>query len=200
MNQTRQQETVQAFDIEHQDPSQRRPRDPSRFEQVFRAHYTSVRRLVYRLLGDDDEADDIAQETFLAFYTHLNAQLDADATRAWLYRVALNRGYNALRSRRRSQARLPNLYTEDQTPDPETEALRLEERQRVRAALATLPERQAKILALRQQEGLKYAEIAMILEVAPGSVGTLLVRAERAFELAWNQLSVMSSARQEKGE
>lgn len=189
MKQPRLQETVQALDDTASALERPRQRDATRFEQVFRAQYASVRRLLYRLLGDDDEADDLAQETFLALYTHLNTQLDADATRAWLYRVALNRGYNALRSRKRLQAHLPSLYAEKQPPDPETEALRVEERQRVRATLATLPERQAKILALRQQEGLKYAEIAAILDIAPGSVGTLLVRAERAFELAWNQMN-----------
>ena len=201
MKQPRLQETVQALDSTETGAQRPRPRDATRFEQVFRAQYASVRRLLYRLLGDDDEADDLAQETFLALYTHLSAQLDTDSTRAWLYRVALNRGYNALRSRKRSQARLPRLYTEKQTPDPEAEALRVEERQRVRAALATLPERQAKILALRQQEGFKYAEIATILDVAPGSVGTLLVRAERAFELAWNQMNnTLSTVPSEKGE
>lgn len=201
MNQTRLQETVQALDSAPAGAARQRPRDATRFEQVFRAQYASVRRLLYRLLGDDDEADDLTQETFLALYTHLSAQLDADATRAWLYRVALNRGYNALRSRKRAQARLPRLYSEEHAPDPEAEALRVEERLRVRAALATLPERQAKILALRQQEGLKYAEIAAILEVAPGSVGTLLVRAERAFELAWNQMNSTSPTDPcEKGE
>lgn len=201
MKQPRLQESILALDSSPGSAERSRPRDATPFEQVFRSQYASVRRLLYRLLGDDDEADDLAQETFLALYIHLSAQLDADATRAWLYRVALNRGYNALRSRKRSQARLPRLYTEEQSPDPEAEALRVEERQRVRAALATLPERQAKILALRQQEGLKYAEIAAILDVAPGSVGTLLVRAERAFELAWNQMNkTTSTAPSEKGE
>jgi RNA polymerase sigma-70 factor (ECF subfamily) len=200
MKQPRLQDSTQALDIASPAADRRRPRDISRFEQVFRAQYASVRRLLYRLLGDDDEADDIAQETFLALYTHLSAQLDAEATRAWLYRVALNRGYNALRSRKRAQARLPRLYTEEHAPDPETEALRVEERQRVRAALATLPERQAKMLALRQQEGLKYMEIAAILDIAPGSVGTLLVRAERAFELAWNQMNKTPSIPSQTGE
>ncbi|HKV84272.1 MAG TPA: sigma-70 family RNA polymerase sigma factor [Ktedonobacterales bacterium] len=200
MKQTYPLEVASSVETDRPPATAKRPRDTSRFEQVFRAQYTPVRRLLYRMLGDDDEADDVAQETFLALYTHPHAQFDDDATRAWVFRVALNRGYNALRSRKRAQARLPRLYTEEQAPDPEAEALRVEERQRVRAALATLPERQAKLLVLRQQEGLKYAEIATILEVAAGSVGTLLVRAERAFELAWNQLNTTPSSQMKKGE
>ena len=128
----------------------------------------------------------------MTLYTHPpQLQLDDEEIRAWLYRVALNRGYNALRSARRAQARLPSMYESiSAEADPETEALRAEDRDQVRAALATLPERQAKLLLLRQED-LKYAEIAEILEVAPSSIGTLLVRAERAFQLAWKQVNVM---------
>lgn len=178
-----------------------RLRDASAFEDLFRRYYRPVRQLLHRMLADDDLADDIAQETFVALYTHPpQLQMDGAMLRAWLFRVALNRGYNALRSRRRGEARLPALYEGERELDPEAEALRSEERERVRAALATLPERQAKLLMLRQQDGLKYAEIAAILEIAPGSVGTLLVRAERAFELAWNHLNATPSSNCEKGE
>ena len=174
--------------------------DVGAFEQLFRRYYQQVRRLLYRTVEDDDLADDLVQETFLALYTHPpQLQLDDEEVRAWLYRVALNRGYNALRSRRRSQAHLPAMYVADAEIDPEAEALRIEERQRVRDALKLLPERQVKLLLLRQEGGLKYAEIAAILEVAPGSVGTLLVRAERAFELAWNQLGAQHASREKNG-
>jgi RNA polymerase sigma-70 factor (ECF subfamily) len=67
-------------------------------------------------------------------------------------------------------------------------------------ALAALPERQAKLLLLRQEDGLKYAEIAAILDVAPGSIGTLLVRAEHAFQLAWEQLNAAPTAAAMNGE
>ena len=177
-----------------------RPRDDETFEQLFRRHYAPVRQLLRRMLGDD-AADDIAQETFLALYNHPpQPRMDEDAIQAWLFKVALNRGYNALRARRRTAANLSDVSVPDSAPDPEAEALRREERVRVRAALAMLPERQAKLLLLRQQEGLKYTEIAAILDLAPGSIGTLLVRAERAFQLAWNHLNTMPSACAEKGE
>jgi RNA polymerase sigma-70 factor (ECF subfamily) len=170
-----------------------RLQDTAAFERLFQRYYHLVYRLVYRLLGDEDAASDVTQETFVALYTHPpQLQLDDEEVRAWLYRVALNRGYNALRSARRAQARLPSMYesisASSEEADPETEALRAEDRHQVRAALATLPERQAKLLLLRQED-LKYAEIAEILEVAPSSIGTLLVRAERAFQLAWKQMN-----------
>jgi RNA polymerase sigma-70 factor (ECF subfamily) len=164
--------------------------DSAAFEQLFRRYYRPIRQALGRMLGDDDQADDLTQETFLALYTHPpQLPLDDEAIQAWLYRVALNRGYNSLRTQRRAEARLPTLHTPDTASDPEAEALRREEFERVHVALAALPERQAKLLVLRQQEGLKYAEIAAILEVAPSSIGTLLVRAERAFQLAWQHVA-----------
>ena len=175
--------------------------DKAAFEQLFQRHYRPVQQLLWRMLGDPGLADDLAQETFLALYTHPpQLQADDEGLRAWLYRVALNRGYNALRSQRRQQEHLPAMCSPEPMIDPESEAVRAEEHARVRAALAALPERQAKLLLLRQEEGLKYASIAAILEVAPSSIGTLLVRAERAFQLAWDHLNSTRPIPATKGE
>src|SRR5262249_53161837 len=85
--------------------------DPAAFERLFHRYYGAVYRVVLRMLVDDDAASDVTQETFLALYTHPpQLQTDGEEIRAWLYRVALNRGYNALRSKRRTEARLPALY------------------------------------------------------------------------------------------
>jgi RNA polymerase sigma-70 factor (ECF subfamily) len=98
-------------------------------------------------------------------------------------------GRNALRTERRAGIReervaLQERYTDGEWSDPEAAALRNEQQSRVRDALAQLPERQMKLLLLKNA-GLAYAEIAHLLEVAPGSVGTLLARAGRAFQEAY---------------
>ncbi|HJZ48290.1 MAG TPA: sigma-70 family RNA polymerase sigma factor [Roseiflexaceae bacterium] len=103
-------------------------------------------------------------------------------------RVAVNRAYNALRGNQRLQRRLGRVEPQQQS-DPQDEYLRREERERVRAALARLPERTAKLLVLRYA-GLAYTEIAAALQVAPSSVGTLLVRAERAFIQTYEQMGL----------
>ena len=102
-------------------------------------------------------------------------------------RVALNRGYNLLRGERRERARIERLADSPAQTDPQAELLRAEDRARVRAVLACLPERHAKLLLLRHA-GLSYAEVAAIVEIAPGSVGTLLARAERAFLNEYEQI------------
>ena len=164
-----------------------RQRDEAAFEDLFVRYYGQVYRVVYRLTGTREGAEDLAQETFLALYDQPPRLEPGTSLAAWLCRVVLNRGYNVLRGERRASQRLERTTSSSPQTDPHTEALRAEERTRVRAALAQLPERQGKLLLLRYS-GLSYAEIATVLDVAPGSIGTLLARAERAFIAAYGQM------------
>jgi RNA polymerase sigma-70 factor, ECF subfamily len=160
--------------------------DEGAFARLFERHWDAVCRLLVRLTGDADAAGDLAQEVFVQLYRKPPVNEDVPLL-AWLYRVALNRGYNALRADRRRRTREENV-AHDPAGGPagapaslEEIANRAEERDAVRRALVQLPERQRDCLILRA-EGLSYAEIAAAVGVAPGSVGTLLARAERAFK------------------
>ena len=160
--------------------------DSTAFDELFLRHYAAVYRVLYGIVGNAQEAEDLAQETFTALYRQPPRLDGSGSVGAWLYRVAVNRAYNALRSKQRLQRRLVWAEPEQQS-NPQDEYLRREERERVQTALARLPERTAKLLLLRHA-GLAYAEIAAALQVAPGSVGTLLVRAERAFIQTYEQM------------
>ncbi len=161
--------------------------DAAPFEALFLEHYDQVYGVLIRLLGNREEAEDLTQETFLRLYRSRFPAGQEHNLGGWLYRVATRLGYNALRSRRRrlqhEQALAQTALAEragDPTDLADVAAL-AEERQRVRAVLAELPERQAQLLLLRHL-GLSYKELAAALDVAPSSVGTLLARAEQAFE------------------
>lgn len=170
-----------------------RQHDEMAFETLFVRYYGQVYRVLYRLTGTREAAEDLAQETFMALYDHPPRLAAGTSLAAWLCRVALNRGYNALRAERRAGERIERTAAPDSQSDPQAEALRAEDRAHVRLALRRLPERQAKLLVLRHA-GLAYAEIAEALEVAPGSVGTLLVRAERAFVAAYQEINPVEQA------
>lgn len=167
--------------------------DQASFETLFLTHYPRVYAILLRLVGTREEAEDLAQDVFVQLYRHpLNPSREHNLA-AWLYRVAINLGYNALRSERRLAARreaLARQVAEDtrtlEAPDPAAEAVRAEERAMVQAVLSQLPPQQAQLLLLRQV-GLSYKELAEVLEIAPGSVGTLLARAERAFVEVWQR-------------
>jgi RNA polymerase sigma-70 factor (ECF subfamily) len=154
--------------------------DQDAFETLFQRHGPQVYRTVYRLAGGPETAEDILQETFLTLFRQPPRRPMEAPLVAWLCRVALNRGYNLLRAAQREEHRLAAWETAPHAHEPDQAAIRREEQLAVRAALARLPERQSRLLLLRHA-GLSYAEIAAALELAPGSVGTMLVRAERAF-------------------
>ena len=158
--------------------------DAGAFEALFYAHYDRVYGLLYRLVGSRGEAEDLAQEVFLKLYQR-QARFSDDRRHnlsAWLYRVATNTGYNALRSRHRRWRRDTTLLADatDEAPDPATTVAQKETQKAVRQTLAKLPQRDVQLLLLREM-GLSYVELAAICDVAPGSVGTLLRRAADAF-------------------
>jgi RNA polymerase sigma-70 factor (ECF subfamily) len=165
--------------------------DDSAFTRLFERHYETVFRAAYALTRSREEAEDAAQESFLALFRAPPRPVPGASLAPWLCRVALNRAANSLRGARRAQARaarVGRMAEEPSTPGPEESLERAAERERVRAALAQLPARQARILALRSA-GLSYAEVAETLDLAPGSIGTLLTRAERAFLHAYDRSS-----------
>ncbi len=166
--------------------------DSTAFEELFLRHYAAVYRVLYGVVGNAQEAEDLAQETLMVLYRQPPRLDGSGELGGWLYRVAVNRAYNALRGERRERARAERLAEPPAQDDPQTEYLRREERERVRAALARLPERSAKLLLLRHA-GLAYGEIAAVLQVAPGSIGTLLVRAERAFIQTYEQTALLDN-------
>jgi RNA polymerase sigma-70 factor, ECF subfamily len=157
--------------------------DQASFEELFLRHYPMVFGVLYRVAGSHEEADDLAQEVFLKLYR--SPLKNGDNVAGWLYRVALNTGYNALRaSFRRSRRESLAGQEAPASPPPEEEAQRREVVRGVQAALLRIPGRDARLLIL-SESGFNYREIAEIVGVAAGSVGTLLARARKAFLAAY---------------
>lgn len=152
------------------------------FERLFRAEYARVVGIAHRVLADQAEAEDVAQDVFISFYRGHPA--DAPYASAWLHAAAAHAALNAVRGRdrrsRREAAQAVPLEATAAGADPAESVTATETRDEVRAVLARLPERSATMLALRYA-GLSYAEIAAALDVRASSVGTLLRRAEDAF-------------------
>ena len=146
-------------------------------EQVFRGAYPRFVGVAARVLGNRNEAEDVAQEVFLAF---ARSSVTAGQAPGWLSVAAAHTALNLLRSGRRRSAREEGSGAGDAaTPDIAEAVVTRDERRRVRAALARLPRKQAVALVLRHS-GLSYAEVAAALDLSPGSVGTTVRRAESA--------------------
>jgi RNA polymerase sigma-70 factor, ECF subfamily len=148
---------------------------PADLAQLFDQYYASLVRMLYRRTGDRDRAEDLAQETFARAVA-----APPNNPRPWLFAVALNLVREDGRRAVTRGRRLELLRGEQDTPAnaPDEELERREETERVRAALATLNERDREALLLRA-EGFDYEEIAATLGLAKGAIGTTLARARR---------------------
>ena len=150
------------------------------FETTFDELHPGLFRYCHRLTGDPDVADDVAQEAFVRLYDH-GVEGDEHGIRAWLFRTAthlVRDRYRVDENRRRLLEANPVQPAAFERPDRGVQ--REEAVARVRAALDGLNERERSML-LARYEGFSYREIAEAFDVAPGSVGTLLARAERRF-------------------
>src|SRR5829696_4542322 len=146
-------------------------------EQVFRTAYPRVVAVAARVLGSRGEAEDVAQEVFLAFG---RSSVPTGESLGWLSVAAAHTALNHLRSGRRRAVREEAARDDGAASEDVADVVvSLDERRRVRAALARLPRNQAVALVLRHS-GLSYAEVAAALGVSPGSVGTTVRRAESA--------------------
>jgi len=162
------------------------------FEVLFQEHWSRVYRLLRRLVGDPSEAEDLALETFLKLYQNRQKNEDGFNTGGWLYRVATNLGLHSIRSwkRRDNYETTAGRYEleESRGDSPAEIQAQEEERQLVRRALARMSGRQSQLLILRHS-GHSYKELAAALDLAPASIGPLLVRAEREFEKQYRALA-----------
>lgn len=152
------------------------------FEAAYKSHWTPLLRYVDRMVGDADLAADVVQEAFVRL---LDQALPDEEVRRWLFTVATNLVRDDARMTARRRRLLSQRYehadlAHDPAELPDQSVLRAERVAAVRAALAEMPERDRELLLMRE-EGFRYAEIAEVIEVAPGSVGTLLARALRRF-------------------
>lgn len=156
--------------------------DRKAFRSLVEDHVDRLHRLGYRMLGTQEEAEDVAQESFVRLWKALP---DWETGRAklstWLYRVASNLCIDRLRKRR--EVALPEDFD---APDPNASTERsfedMQRRTAVKSALDALPERQRLAILLSHYEGCSNPETAKVLGVSVEAVESLLSRARRSLK------------------
>lgn len=138
-----------------------------------------ARRVARAVLGDPDDADDAAQDGFLSALVKLGQYDPRRPFGPWLMRIVANAATD--RRRRRNVRKVVPLDTAlvGGGPRPDAAALRSELNDRLRAALAELPERRRKAVVLFDVEGYSHAEIAGILGIPEGTVRSEVFHARR---------------------
>ena len=142
----------------------------------FEQWYPRLVRFLRARVGDADQAEDLAQEAFVRLL-----RCQPKDPKSWLFAVASNLATDHARLARGRARHLALMDADNDHSDgsePEQYLLRSEEIERVRQALAAIPERDRTLLLLHH-EGFRYRELARQLGLAPGSVGSLLTRAQR---------------------
>lgn len=162
------------------------------FRELVQRHLPAVLAIARRMLRDDAEAEDVAQEAFLRLW-RAAADLDVGpaGARPWLRRVASNLCIDRIRAGQRTEVT-------DEVPEGEAEPSQLrlvtetELSAHVDAALKQLPERQRLALTLFHYEGMSQIEVGEIMGVSGEAVESLLGRARRTLKAAlkdqWRQL------------
>lgn len=147
------------------------------WERLVGEHQKPVFRLAYLLLGDPDEAQDVAQETFIRAY-HALHRFDAERPlRPWLLRIAANLSHNRRRSLHRYLSALRRLARDDlhalrETPQPDSS-----DNQALGEAVGRLKWQHREAIYLRYFLEMSEAEMAGALGIAPGTVKSRLHRA-----------------------
>lgn len=185
-------EGVQAAKPARREPSAAsRTISPQAFDELFLTTYPSIVAILRRMLGDCGRAEELANEAFLRLYSMVLPPAARENVPGWLYRTAMNLGIDDLRARARHN-RLEReaavaAASNSRGEDGLQVLLRVEKQKRVRVVLSKLKPQWAQLLLMRAA-GHSYRELAAHLELSPGSVGTMLIRAEASFEKCYLEL------------
>lgn len=157
--------------------------DSGAFELLVRRYAGQVYRIALRVCGNPADAEDVAQEVFLKLCRSLNRFQGESSFHTFLYRVTTNAALDFLRGRKRretvpleAEGNGPLTVLPDPDAPPEEQLERRELQRAVRRGIAKLPAGQRTALALRELEGLSYAEIAAVLGLSEGTVKSRIAR------------------------
>jgi|SRR5579875_348191 RNA polymerase sigma-70 factor (ECF subfamily) len=169
---------------------------------LYEQYKRPIHTYIYRLLGNQEDADDLTQEVFLRAFVSWKDLYDRDNLSPWLYRIATNLCVDMLRRRKRIswwplfRSTAPNQQFERGSEEeaaylpPDTGGIpEIFERDLIRQTLASMPEDYMIVLVLSAAQGLSYQDIATIAGVSPNAAATRISRAKRIFAEAYQRLS-----------
>ena len=167
--------------------------DRHAFETLVQRHQRSVLNFIYRFIGDQIEAEDLAQEVFLRSWQSAATYKPTAKFTTWIYRIAANLCINKQKSDRiRRLFMVPPSRKEEgdlgdksstrhaeKIPSPEDLLLVAERKRQIFNAIQQLPANQRMALILKRYDGLSYKEIARIMGCSVSAVDSLLIRSKK---------------------
>jgi len=189
-----------------------RAADEATLIRLYEQFRRPIHSYTYRLLGSQEDADDITQEVFVRACASWNGLYERDHLSAWLYRIATNLCVDLLRHRKRiSWWTLSSRYNSDDSQNDDSANYdishfladsggipEIAERELIRHTLSSMSEEYAVVLVLSAAQGVPYQEIATIVGISPNAAATRISRAKKMFAEHYQRLSKEGVGKREK--
>ncbi|MDR1931767.1 MAG: RNA polymerase sigma factor [Spirochaetales bacterium] len=150
------------------------------FDLIYERTFALLIRVLVRMMGSAEIAEDICQETFVKFHQRTQGFPSAEEAKFWLLRVAKNLALNYEKRKTRERKAYKKVLSDGEgrsTESGEDEYFKKETSLRVREALLLLPGKLREVLVLKEYGDLSYKEIAAILKISEGNVKVRVFRA-----------------------
>jgi RNA polymerase sigma factor (sigma-70 family) len=159
------------------------------FRELVKAFGDRVYNTVLGIVRNPQDAEDVAQDTFIRVYQSVRSFTESAALSTWIYRIAVNQSLDFLRRRKRQKrfAFLTNIFGNEHDPeniviDFHHPGVALDQKENAAIlfkAIKKLPEKQQAAFILNKTEGLSYNEIAAVMNITEAAVDALLQRAKQ---------------------
>ncbi|HEX2944620.1 MAG TPA: sigma-70 family RNA polymerase sigma factor [Clostridia bacterium] len=167
--------------------------DAAAFEELIEAYQKKIFNLAYRIVGNYDDAADLAQEAMIRIFRSIANFREQSSFSTWVYRITTNVCLDEIRRKKNTRVLSldEEIHVEDgevkrqimsDEPQPDEVAEREELRSLIDSAIKSLPEDQRLVLTLRDLQGLSYEEISKILDCPVGTVKSRINRARQALK------------------
>lgn len=167
--------------------------DSSAFDTLVRLHLDAIHGYLFRLTGSRDDAEDLAQETFLKLWRKAGSyQPGRVKVSTWLHTIAHNLSIDAFR-RKREVLEPEAREIPDAQADPAGQVSSAQQQTLLEAAIAELPERQRAAILLCQVQGFSNIQAAEIMDINTRALESLLARARKSLRESLSTLGVLRS-------
>ncbi len=154
------------------------------FEGIVAQYHREILNYVYRLVGNNYEAEDLTQEAFIKAFQKFESLKELAKVRSWLYSIARNVTIDFFRRNKNQNIRLDDMilenYARATATDYRNEILKKEISREMTATLANLPEQDRTIIKLLYYEGFSYTEIGTLLHLNQNTLKSRLHRTRKA--------------------
>lgn len=163
--------------------------DKASFEKLIERNYKRIYNFIYRFVGQEETAEDLAQEVFIKIYKNASSYQPRAKFQTWAYQIARNLSLNELRRLKKPTVSLEETFeteegpvarqvADDNMPTPYQEVSEKEKTDVVKGAIESLPDNQRTAVILRRYDGMSYEDIAQTMGCSLKAVKSLLNRAK----------------------